>query len=74
MFGPNIIGSFEESGDSMEADGCFEETQTHGGWVYGGSGGLRKRVDIDASRSSSAYGRSSTVQPPSVRFLPCIKF
>ena len=30
-------------------------------------------VDFDASRSSSIYGNSSTVQPPAVTALPCIK-
>ena len=28
---------------------------------------------LDASRSSSLFGRSTTVQPQSVRLLPCIK-
>ena len=28
---------------------------------------------IDASRSSAVYGRSSTVQPESIRLIPCIK-
>ena len=32
------------------------------------------RVGIDASRSSGVYGASMTVQPPSIRVLPCIKF
>lgn len=30
-------------------------------------------LGIDASRSSPVYGKSSTVQPPSVTALPCIK-
>ena len=29
--------------------------------------------DFDASRSSSKYGSSSTVQPESIRLIPCIK-
>mgnify|MGYP005930157675 CR=1 FL=1 len=28
---------------------------------------------LDASSSVSTYGKSTTVQPSSVRFLPCIK-
>lgn len=31
------------------------------------------RLAIDASREKSIYGRSSTVQPPSIALLPCIK-
>lgn len=74
MFGPNITGYFREAGDDLDAGGCIQTTQTTGGWVDAGSGGLRKRVDIDASRSSSSYGRSTTVQPASIRFIPAIKF
>lgn len=32
------------------------------------------RVQFDASRSNSIYGSSSTVQPPALTLLPCIKF
>ena len=71
---PNITGYFRDAGDDLDAGGCIQTTQTTGGWVDAGSGGLRKRVDIDASRSSSAYGRSSTVQPPALRVMPLIKF
>lgn len=31
-------------------------------------------IYLDASRSSSLYGKSGSLQPASVRFLPCIKF
>ena len=31
------------------------------------------KIGLDASRSSSIYGQSSTVQPPALRLLPCIK-
>ena len=30
-------------------------------------------ANFDASRSSSKYGSSSTVQPESIRLIPCIK-
>lgn len=30
--------------------------------------------DLDASRGSSVFGASTTVQPASLNFLPCIKF
>ena len=38
-----------------------------------GSGGYGKRLNFDASRSSSIYSSSSVVQPPSMLALPCIK-
>ena len=31
-------------------------------------------LGFDASRSSAVYGRSSTVQPPALTLLPCIKY
>ena len=42
---------------------------TSGNDYYGGKPG----IGIDASRSSSIYKASSTVQPASVRLLACIK-
>lgn len=36
--------------------------------------GLYNSVNFDASRSSSVYGSSTTVQPPAVTMLPCIKY
>lgn len=32
-----------------------------------------RRVEFRASRSSNLYGRSSTVQPPALTLLPCIR-
>ena len=31
-------------------------------------------ITLEASRSSSIYGGSTTVQPPAIRLLPCIKY
>lgn len=73
MLGPNITGHIQESGDTLDEEGCFYLLSRSGGWVYGGSGGIRKVVGFDASRSSTEYGRSSEVQVASVRTLPCIK-
>lgn len=49
----------------VTADGAFSVTNT-GGNGMGGSGGRGHNADIalDASRSNSIYGKSSTVQPP----------
>ena len=71
--GPNITGHIQESGDTLDEEGCFYLLSRSGGWVDGGSGGIRKVVGFDASRSSTEYGRSSEVQVASVRTLPCIK-
>ena len=32
-----------------------------------------KTIGFDASRNSSVFGKASSVQPSSLRFLPCIK-
>lgn len=75
MFGrPNITG--KEQGDenppietctgAFYKDGIYSNT---GAGSVAGSGIL----GFDASRANAIYGKSSTVQPPSVRVLPCIK-
>lgn len=71
---PNITGDFQ-GGDSLQniANGAFRFVGETASAIGGGSYRLDKG-DFSASRESSIYGRSSTVQPPSVRFLPCIKF
>ena len=35
---------------------------------------LYGQIGFDASRSSSIYGNSTTVQPPALNLLPCIKY
>lgn len=64
---PNITGSFivplENAGGA--ADGAFSMTTPSGTAVSSGWDSLsRPRFDFNASRSSSVYGKSSTVQPP----------
>lgn len=69
---PNITGSlsipsYNTGAQSAVSDGCFSTAQDGGnarsmGWAdqfY-----QRSKSTIDASRSSSIYGKSSTVQPP----------
>lgn len=36
--------------------------------------GYHIMISLNAQGSSSVYGRSSSVQPPSIRLMPCIKF
>lgn len=41
--------------------------------TYAGAGGAAW-LKFDASRSNSIYGKSTTVQPPALTLLPCIKY
>ena len=72
MFGPNIsgrLGAYDCAGSSFT--GAFRYAGNEGG----PSTAWRSVAysDFDASRSSSKYGSSSTVQPESIRLIPCIK-
>lgn len=72
---PNITGHFRallQDSSSVFVDGAFTYY-----WHYVGENGSRngagetQHITLDASRSSSIYGKSSTVQPPAttVRWL-----
>lgn len=75
---PNITGSSFNlciNSSSSSTNGAIISTMTGGNTIktadhtkYSGT------ISIDASRSSSIYGNSSTVQPPAVTFLPLIKY
>lgn len=72
---PNITGTFINGGDWgaewQPPSGCFART---GVQKSGASGtDYREITKIDASLSSATFGRSSTVQPPSMALLACIK-
>ena len=82
---PNITGAFQGrgststaySGSVLLAEGSFAH-ERHGGSdanAFTGDTSVvqNDRITLDASRSSSIYGNSSTVQPPAVKLLPCIK-
>lgn len=60
---PNITGSFGCDGNNLDATGCFIQRTGTAHNVGGGTNdpGL---MSFNASRSSSIYGKSSTVQPP----------
>ena len=72
---PNITGAINMNGIkySGSASGVFVATNA------GGSGGChelgtkRASISFDASRSSDVYGNSTTVTPPSIKLLPCMK-
>ena len=79
---PNISGSFtvytafnpKNPDFTNEASGAFTVGDGGGNGESNRHTGTCPKWTLSASRSSSAYGNSSTVQPPSIRFLPCIKF
>ena len=73
---PNITGEVKGSaGQSfaygLSTSGAFYKGSSAHGVLDHSSGS--NAIAIDASRSSSIYSSSSTVQPPAIRFLPCIK-
>lgn len=71
---PNITGSinatWESEGDGRKASGAFT-TSTSGAnnEVPGNPGGGHTTWNFNASRSSAVYGKSTTVQPKSVKQL-----
>ena len=78
--GPNISGEGDWVFGGYASTGTFTGSMYHvslqnlpgatgGNDYYNGKPG----IGIDASRSSSIYKASSTVQPASVRLLACIK-
>ncbi|MBR1988227.1 MAG: tail fiber protein [Clostridia bacterium] len=71
---PNITGTIgpilEEAAYGKYTDGAFYQTTETG---TGHAGGDDYIVKMDASRCSSVYGNSTTVTPPSVKLLPCMK-
>ena len=76
MFGPNITGAATQRGGSWyqagDYTGCMysnrSDTEDSGGAGHNGV-----TFYIDASRSSSVFDNSSTVQPASLRVLILIK-
>ena len=71
---PNITGFFTTGswlGHNNELSGAF---YNNGGYGIGGNkGDARMRATFDASRCSPIYGKSNTVQPPSVTVRYLIK-
>lgn len=78
---PNITGEAAHQGDIgllSYNDPIATSGFTHGDsrthTVSGTTSGRSRDLVLDASGSSSIYGRASTVQPPAITMLPCIKF
>lgn len=63
---PNITGTFptDSNGGGVRTGAFYSAGKASGG---GGASSNNDKTGFDASRSSSIYGKSSTVQPPAVR-------
>lgn len=74
MFGPNITGT-EQSDENPPIEDCTGAFYKAGSYSNTGAGSVSGSgiLGFDASRASSLFGKSATVQPQSVRLLPCIK-
>ena len=72
---PNITGSTTTTGTSCfaTASGAFSTTGTVTYITMNAQSQDAYAISLDASDSSSVYGRSSTVQPSALRLIPCIK-
>lgn len=68
---PNISGEHDGNPGVSEASGCFEYLSSKK-IVPNGREDATYGVRFDASRSSSVYGRSSTVQPESHEWVMCV--
>ena len=73
---PKIVGTFGgvTKEGTFTASGAFSVTSQSNSGRASGSGGGIIWWDFDASRSSTIYGSSSTVQPPALVFIPQIKY
>ena len=74
---PNITGQFNPYGEgSMTVNGCFiTVSSTQYGWgTTTGRDSDNALIDFNASRSSSIYGSSSTVQPPALTMRYIIRY
>ncbi|MBQ2611253.1 tail fiber protein [bacterium] len=71
---PNITGAVPNfwCGGPTSANGAFALSGS--GTTYGGGSSSGKGFNFDASRSSSIYGKSATVQPNTQTVHICIKY
>lgn len=77
MFGrPNIIGQVGNlPWDNSGAGGAGALSMKRGQYKMGSSSGTYtwSTIEFSAELANSLYGRSETMQPASLRALPCIK-
>lgn len=73
---PNITGYWNTRGPEIlenATGGALSIESTSDNYGYGhSSGGKSPKLKIDASRSSSLYGRSTTVQPETHEWMICV--
>ncbi len=72
---PNITGGDWVGGysEQITTTGAVEKYYEQSGGQFSGSN-KRGNYKFDASKSNSIYGKSSTVQPPALTMLYCIKY
>lgn len=73
---PNIIGNVSTfaSWAGGANDGALIRYESQNANIAGGSGqAIKVNIGFNAAHSFALYGKSSFVQPASLRFLPCIK-
>lgn len=76
---PNITGQINKlptpwSGLLYEQNGALKPVNVGDNAYSGHSNGSNFRLELDASGANEIFGNSTTVQPPSMALLPCIKF
>ncbi len=66
---PNITGNIspDSYNESSEASGCFKLVKSSKSAVLNGHATVGAYFTFDASRSSSIYNGSTTVQPPAIK-------
>lgn len=73
---PNITGHFSTAMEWSQAryDGAFRRDNQNGSGPEGSAWSNSQLISFDASRSSAIYGASTTVQPPAMTAIYCIKY
>ncbi len=73
---PNITGHFSTALEWSQArfDGAFRRNNQDGDGPEGSAWSNSQLISFDASRSSAIYGASTTVQPPAMTAIYCIKY
>lgn len=74
---PNITSNFRSPlpyGSTAPSGAIYSNFSDTPFNIHGGGEWYRATNGLDASRSSSIYGKSTTVQPPSCKTVFCIKY
>lgn len=73
---PNITGYFSTALEWSQSrfDGAFRRDNQDGSGPEGAKWSNSQLISFDASRSSAIYGASTTVQPPAMTAIYCIKY